>query len=268
MTTATVPAQAHRASSDLRLLCRQVLFEQLGFWLNPIGATFTIGFALVFMVLLGLSEGNSRIPFLHNVTLIEYYVPSFAAYGVMMACFNLLSIGLVQRREAGLLKRLRLSPIPVWAFLGAALVSMLIIATIQVVVVVAVGRWGFGVALPHHYFALAATFVIGAFSFTAMGVAASTFIPNQDAAPAIVNVVFFVLLFISGVWFPLSPGSALARLSSWFPVRYFVNAVLGPFGMQGGRPTWVWHDLLVVAAWGVAAGIVAVRRFRWAPRRD
>ncbi|MGO9954855.1 MAG: hypothetical protein ACLP50_02570 [Solirubrobacteraceae bacterium] len=63
--------------ADLRLVVRQVRYEQLSFWLNPIGAIFTVGFSLLFLVMLSASAGSSRISYLHNVKLVQYYVPGF-----------------------------------------------------------------------------------------------------------------------------------------------------------------------------------------------
>lgn len=253
--------------SDVRLVGRQLHYEQLTFWLNPIGAVFTLGFSVVFLILLGASAGDSRISFLHNIRLIQYYVPGFAAYGVMAACFNILAITLVNRREMGLLKRLRLSPLPTWALLTAIVLSSMIIAVIEVVILLAVGRIGFNVHIPDNLGAFTVAIIVGMLSFSALGVAMSTLVPNQDAAGPVISIVFFVLLFLSGLWFPVKPGSGLARFSAYFPVKHFISAVFVPFDTPTGTSPWAWHDLLVVGIWGVAGAFVAVRRWRWSPRR-
>jgi ABC-2 type transport system permease protein len=267
--TATPPASRPRPGlHDLLLVGRQVRYEQLSFWLNPVGAIFTVGFSVVFLVLLGASAGSSRVGFLGNIRLIQYYVPGFVAYGVMSACFTTLAIVLVNRRETGLLKRLRLSPLPAWALLGAIFTSTLLVAFIQVIVLLVVGRFGFSVHLPANVGAFVIALVVGGLSFTALGAAASTLIPNPDAAGPVTNVVFFVLLFLSGLWFPIRSGSGLARFSAFFPIRHFLAAVFAPFDLARGASPWAWHDLLVVALWGVAGCAFAVWRFRWAPHRQ
>ena len=267
-TQMTDPAGTRRfyGLSDLRLVGRQVYYEQLSFWLNPIGAVFTIGFPLVFLILLGASAGSSRVKSLGNIKLIQYYVPGFVAFGVMSACFTTLAIVLVNRREEGLLKRLRLSPLPAWAFLGAVFISTLLVAFVQVIVLLAVGRFGFGVHLPANIGAFVIALVVGGLSFTALGAAISTVIPNPDAAGPVTNVVFFVLLFLAGLWFPIKAGSGLAQFSSFFPIRHFILAVFAPFNL-GGSPR-AWGDLRAVAIWGVAAGAFAFWRFKWAPYRN
>jgi ABC-type polysaccharide/polyol phosphate export permease len=93
-------------------------------------------------------------------------------------------------------------------------------------------------------------------SFSAMGLGMSTLVPNQDAAGPIVSIVFFVLLFLSGLWYPINPHSGLAKVSAYMPVRHMITAVFAPFNLQKGT-----------SLWGLAGAIVAVRRWEWAPRR-
>ncbi|MHB1584078.1 MAG: ABC transporter permease [Acidimicrobiales bacterium] len=267
MSSARTDPAPRSVGRDLRMVWQQLGYEQLAFWRNPIGAVFTVGFSVVFLVLLASAAGHSRNAAIGNLEVIQYYVPGFAAYGVMSACFNLLAISLVVRRETGLLKRLRLSPLPTAAMVAAVFLNVLVLSLVQVVLLVAIGRLGYGVHLPNDLGPLAVTLVVGAASFAALGIGVSTFIPNQEAAGPVISIVFFVLLFLSGLWYPLAKGSALARISAWFPMRHMITATFAPFDLRPGVSPWAWHDLGVMAIWGAAGAIVAVRRFRWAPAR-
>jgi ABC-2 type transport system permease protein len=100
-----------------------------------------------------------------------------------------------------------------------------------------------------------------------MGLAVSTIVPNEDAAGPAINIVFFLLLFLSGLWFPLTPGSTLAKISSYVPVRRLILAMTRAFLGHGISP-WDWHDLAVVVVWGIAGACLAARRFRWSPWKD
>jgi ABC-2 type transport system permease protein len=253
---------------DVGLVAHQVRYEQLAFWVNRVGAIFTVGFSVVFLVLLGASAGNQRINYLGNIKLVQYYVPGFVSYGVMAACFTTLAINLVVRRETGLLKRLRLSPVPTWALLASIFISTLIVALVEVVLLLVIGRLGYGVSLPQSLGAFLVALVVGSACFVAMGVAMSTVIPNQETAGPVTSIVFFVLLFLSGLWFPLKANSGLAKFANYFPIRHFLLAVEAPFKFVPGQSPWAWHDLLVVGIWGVAATVIALRRFRWAPWRN
>jgi ABC-2 type transport system permease protein len=219
----------------------------------------------VFLVLLGLTGTHDHISFLGNIPTVQYYVPGFVAYGVMATGFNVLALTLVNRRETGLLKRLRLSPLPAWIYLTALLVNAFIVSALQVAVLLIVGRIAYNVALPHELGALFVAVAVGVVAFAALGVAASSLVPNQEAAGPVLSIVFFVLLFLSGLWFPLKANSALAQISAWFPIRHFMVATFAPYNPRAAP--YAWHDLVILGAWGIAAIVIARRRFRWEPRR-
>jgi ABC-2 type transport system permease protein len=258
-----------RGLSDLRLVGRQVWYEQLSFWLNPLGAFFTLGFSVIFLVLLGAIADNSKINsgYGSSVKLVQYYLGTFIAYAIMAACFTVLAQTLVNRREMGLLKRLRLSPVPTWSLLSAIFLSTFLVALLQVGILLAVGTLGFGDYLPAHGLAFIVTILVAMFSFTGLGIGMSTLVPNPDAAGPMISIVFFLVVAFSGLYFPIKPGSNLANISGYFPVRHLITALLASFNLPPGANPWAWHDLLVMAIWGVGGVLVALRRWRWAPRR-
>jgi ABC-2 type transport system permease protein len=266
MSSTDVPVKgSFRGVSDLPLVARQVRFEQLSFWLNPIGAILTIGFSLVFIVIFESTSGHSTVGYLAHINLGQYYIPAFAAYGVMAACFNILAISLVNRREMGLLKRLRLSPLPTWMLLAAIFINSMIVALIQVVLLLLVGRFGYGVHGPHDVVAFVLVLIVGMLSFTALGVGISTVVPNADAAGPIVSLVFFILVALSGLYFPVKPGSGLATFTDFFPIRHLIVGLVDTFnGVPGTSP---WNDLLVIAVWGAAGVFLSLRRWDWSPKR-
>jgi ABC-2 type transport system permease protein len=268
-TNASTPStRSFNGFDDVKMVMRQTRYEQLSFWLNPLGAFFTLGFSTIFLVLLGAIAGNSRIGSGYgNVKLVQYYLGGFVSYGIMAACFTVLAQTLVNRREMGLLKRLRLSPVPTWVLLSAIFLSTIVIALLQVVILLAVGKLGFGDYLPSHAPAFILTIVVGMLSFTGLGVGVSTLVPNADAAGPMISIVFFLLLAFSGLWFPIQPGTTLANISGYFPVRHLITAVLASFNLPPGADPWAWHDLGVMAIWGVVGLFIATRRWQWSPRR-
>jgi ABC-2 type transport system permease protein len=257
----------HEASRNLRLVGRYIYYEQLSFWLNPIGAVFSVGFSVVFLTLLAIAGGTSKVSYLGGAPLIEYYVAGFCAYGVMSVCFSNLAITLVIRRENRQLMRLRLTPLPTWILVVATALNVAIISAVDIIVLLLVGVLAFHVALPAQPLALAVVVLIGVGCFSMVGVAASTAIPNQEAAGPVVSLVFFVLVFLSGLYFPLAPGSGLLSISTWFPVRHMITAVFATFSATPGVGAFPWQDVLVMVIWGAIGAVVAIRLFRWEPRR-
>ncbi len=265
MTSTEMPVRgSFRGIGDLPLIGRQVYFEQLSFWLNPIGAAVTVGFSLVFVIFFESFEKHSTVNFLKHINLGQYYLPAFMAYGVMAACFNVMAISLVNRRELGLLKRLRLSPLPTWMLLTAMFLNWVIIAAIQIVLVLIVGLF-YNVHGPHDIGGFILVVIVGMLSFSALGVGISTLSPNADSAAPIVSLVFFILIAFSGLYFPIKSGTGLAKVTDFFPIRHLILATVDTFnGVPGTSP---WGDLLVMVIWGAAGVLVGLRRWDWSPKR-
>ena len=223
--TSDVPIKgSFRGLSDLPLVARQVRFEQLSFWLNPIGAALTIGFSVVFVVIFLSTSGHSTVGFLAHINLGQYYLPAFVTYGVMAACFNILAITLVNRREMGLLKRLRLSPLPTWMLLAAIFVNSMIVAAIQIVLVLLVGWFGYGVQRAARHLGVRPGAHRGHAELHRDGRGHQHAGAECGRGRPIVSLVFFILIALSGLYFPVKPGSGLATFTDFFPIRHLITA--------------------------------------------
>jgi ABC-2 type transport system permease protein len=252
------------------LSVHQLQYEQKMFWRNPASAVFTFLFPVMFLVIFASLNTGSRIDFLGGLKYNQYYVPGILCFGIISATYTNLAMTLTIRRDSGLLKRLRGTPLPTGSMFGGILLNAVVVAGILTAIVLAVGMIFYGVTFPGHYPALAAALIVGAATFCALGIAVSGFVPNADAAPAIVNGILFPILFLSGVFFPVRNDTVLAKLANIFPIRHFTNAVFAAFDPRlphGPGHGWAGGDLLVMGLWGVAAVAVARRRFRWEPAR-
>ena len=125
-----------------------------------------------------------------------------SAFGVISACYTNLAIALSFRRDSGVLKRVRGTPLPPWVFMAGNIGSSLIVSALLVALTTLAGVLFYGVVFPGRWVALVLTLAVGAFCFCALGLAMTTVIPTATASPAIVNGVLFPILFISGTFFP------------------------------------------------------------------
>jgi ABC-2 type transport system permease protein len=253
--------------SPVRLALDQLVLEQKRFWRNPASAIFTVAFPIFFLVIFGSLNANDRLKQLGNINFNQFFTPNIVAFGLMSACLVNLGINLPFRRDTGLLKRMRGTPLPIPSFVFGLLANAFLVSAILTVVVMTFGAVVYNVVFPlSHLPDLVLVLVVGAASFSALGIAIASLVPNADAGPAIVNAIFFPLVFLSGTFFPVGPGSVLAKIGSFFPVRPFLQAIFATFDPLEVGSRLHWGNLAVVAAWGVVASIVAVRRFRWEPR--
>ena len=256
--------------SDAGLVARELGYEQRNFWRNPASAFFAFLFPIIFLVVFATLFKDSQADIAGiRVSYDDYYIPALTTFGVIGACFTNIASSLSIRRDYGILKRFRGTPLPPWVFMLGVVLSSVIVSVLLVVLTVAFGIVVYGVHVPHHIGALVVTLAIGAMVFCALGLAMTVVIPNAEAAPAIVNGILLPIVFISGTFFPIDPSSVLAKIADYFPVRHFITAMFNAFDPPGtlSQTGFSGNDLIIMLAWGAAGLAVAVRRFRWEPRR-
>ena len=253
------------------LALRQVRYENKSFWRNPAAAYFTFAFPIVFLVIFNLLFGNAKLnlPGGHTIKQSTFYVAAIVAFSVITASFTNLAMNVVFAREQGVLKRKRGTPMPPLAYISGKILHSGMIAFLLVAIIMVFGKAFYGVSLAGSRIpAFLVSLAIGALSFSAMGLAITTVVPNADAAPAIVNAVILPLLFISDIFIPLNNAPKwLGTVGNVFPVRPFAEAmhqVFNPFAAGNGFQG---RNLLAMGIWGLAALVVAAKFFRWEPRR-
>ncbi len=250
--------------NDLQVALHQVGYEQKSYWRNPMAAVFTFMFPVVFLLVVGTSAGSSKIPG-STLHYNQYLVVAMLVFGLIAACYTNLGVTLCIRRDQGVLKRMRGTPIATVSYFGGIIGSILVNVVLLTVLVVAIGMVGYDLHFPFHPFAAVVTLLVGVVTFCALGLAVTVIISNGEAAPAVINGIYFPVVFISGVFYPISDSSVLSKIANYFPVRHMVKALVGAFepgpgsGLQG-------RDLLVMLLWAAGGLVFAVRRFRWEPR--
>jgi ABC-2 type transport system permease protein len=244
----------------------QARWEQKSYWRNPAAAGFTFAFPLLFLVIFTAINGNDGVTIAGgSVPFAQFYVPAIVSFGLISACYTNLAASITHRRESGILKRVRGTPLRSITYLAGIALNAVIVAIILSTLVILLGLLAYDITFPGRYLGLVFTAALAACCFGSLGVAVSTFIPNEDAAPAIINFVIFPLLFISGTFGPVHDGSALARIADVFPIRHLNEQMLAVFSPFASGTGIVAADSLVLALWTVIGVAVSVRRFRWEP---
>ena len=221
----------------------------------------------MFLVIFTAINGNDHV---HvnggTVRFAQYYVPAIVSFGLISACYTNLAFTLCIRRENGILKRTRGTPLSPVDYLAGLVVNVLVVAAILTVLTILLGVIAYHVTFPSRYIGLLVTIAVAAFCFGAIGVLVSTFVPNEDAAPAIINFLLFPLLFISGTFGTIANNSSARAHRGSVPGPPPAAADgqrLQPVRLRNRtRPR---RHLVVLSAWGLGALIVALHRFRWEP---
>ena len=251
----------------MNILLRQANLDLLIFRRNPAATFFTVILPLIFLLLFTSIFGNDEIE--PGVRAATFYVPGILALAIISATGVNLAMTITTRRERGILKRVRATPIPPWVFIASQAIAGFVLSVIMTVIIVLVGRVLFSVSLNVNGIpSLLITLLIGAFSFAAIGLALTSIIPSEDAAPAVTNAIFLPLYFISDVFIVgADTPTFIQRIGDIFPVKHLSNALQESFDPFAESAPFPWENWLVIAAWGVVAAVITLRTFRWTPRR-
>jgi ABC-2 type transport system permease protein len=245
----------------MRVFFHELRAQQLIFWRNREAAFFTFLFPILLLVLIGSVYGDEPI---EGVDAPTFLLIGLLGYGVAANAFAGLAITLVVRREAGVLKRVRGTPLGPGTYLAAVIGSTLVVIGLEVVAQLLLGVYVLGAEWPDQPAVFCAAILIGTAAFAALGIAVTTAVKTAEGSSAVVNAIFLPTAFISGVFFSTADMPAfLEAISEVLPLTYLLELIRAAFlPGEGFAPS----ALVAVSLWGLAGLAVALRRFRWEPR--
>lgn len=252
----------------LNLVLHEFRFAQKVFWRNPASVFFTVLLPVVFLLIFATIFGDQKVDGLGGLKVTTYYIPAIVTMAVISATMVNLAMNVTIAREAGLLKRGRGTPLPPWVFIAGRIGNAIVISAVMVVVVTLIGKLLYDAPIPWDRIpAVIVTLVVGAASFCCLGLAMTVIIPSREAASAITNAITLPLYFLSGIFIPEGeiPDGVLS-FANHFPVRDFFQAFFGAYSPNTVGAGFEWGELAVVAIWGLAGFLIALRYFRWTPR--
>ncbi len=250
-------------------LWRSVAWEQKLFWRNPAAAVFTFVFPLMFLVVfMALRAGDSVARNGYSLDFAQFYVPTIMAFGVISACYTQFAFTTVLRREQGVFKRKRGTPLPTRLYLAGIVANSVLIGLITTTVVAVAGVVFYGLELPQigtRLPSLLVALAAGSFAFAALGAVVANLAPNEESASGLINLLLFPALLISGTFGPAPSGSLIDKIASVLPVKPFNDSLVAAFDPHGPRWTIGLAKIVILLAWGVGASVLAARGWRWEP---
>ena len=258
MTRTLSYAPAPGAAPLHRMVRSQALMETRLLLRN--GEQLVLAVAIPLLVLVGGVQAASVVA-LGDARPIDVLTPGVMALAVLSTSFTSVAIATGFERRYGVLKRLGASPLPRTALLAGKVAAVLLVETLQLSLVAAVGlglgwqpRGGLAAAL-----GAVLLVALGTAAFCALGLLMAGIL-RAEATLAAANLVYLLLLAGGGVIVPIDryPDSAAAHLGL-LPsgaIGEGLRDVLSGAGLATG-------PVLVLLVWAVAAAALTARTFRW-----
>ena len=246
----------------LRIALLETRFQFLSSLRLPAFAAPTLLFPLFFYLFFAVvfqSGGPS-------LTAPTYLLATYGVFGILAPSIFGFGVGLAQERDTGALLLKRTTPMPAGAYLFARVGVAAIFGMVVVGGLFLLAGYAAGVELYRwQWFALAGTILAGVLPLSAVGLAIGAW-AKQQAAVAVVNLVFIAMSVLSGLWFPISmlPGF-LQDFANVFPAYHLGQLALKVIALDLGRPTW-FHLALLAGQTAVCLAVAAAGFRRFAGR--
>jgi ABC-2 type transport system permease protein len=194
---------------------------------------------------------------------IDFLLPGILALSIMISAVIGLSTVLVTWRKRGVLRRLKLTPMPLWEFLVSRVAASLVLAVLQLVVLIAFGRIAFGIHISGTAWAAVPIALAGALCFLVMGFTVGSLVSEPETADAVTNVITNPMMFLSGTFIPVSAmPDVVQSIARVLPLYYMANGLRDTIVRNHGL-VHVLPDLGVLLAVTGALAVVSLRTFRW-----
>jgi len=246
----------------MRGLWKLITIEMKLFLREPAATFFTIVFAPMLLLLFGTIYGNKPNPFFGGRGMVDVSVPSYIALIIISVGFMGIPIATAANREAGVLRRFRMTPLRPAAYIVSNIASYYVMTAAGVGALVIVGKAVYGMKFQGNIFSVWAGFTLGSLAFFALGYLIAGVASTARIAQAVGMIAAFPMMFLSGSAIPLEVlPQSVRNISKFLPLTHVVTLMRGLWAGE----SWAKHitELAVLGGVLVIGIILSARFFRW-----
>jgi len=244
----------------MRILAGQIALETKLFFRRKDELFWNLAFPMFFMVLYGLIYGNTMWG---DILAIEYMFPGIIVMALMVNGIMVSATVFVEERGKGIYRRLSLTPLKRQTIIGAQILHRYIVTLVQTLLLLVVGVFVFKVNIVGNYFFFWLILTFGSLCFLSIGFALATLIRSTRSATPICMIVFFMMLFLGGIFFPTNiMPDFLVVITKALPSTH-LNDALRLITIEGAGLGAAWLELLVVGGWLIVSLGLSIKFFRW-----
>ncbi len=194
---------------------------------------------------------------------IDFLIPGLLGMNAMGGGLWGIGFFLVNCRIAKLLKRFKATPMPRASFLGAIIASRLTYLIPDVVVLMSLGMFMFGMPMRGSWVSLAVVELIGASAFAGIGLLVASRVKTTEAVSGLMNLIMLPMWLFGGIFFsPDVYPEAMQPFIQALPLTQLLSALRAVI-LEGAGLGSLGFELGVLAVWAVVTFVLALRLFRW-----
>jgi len=200
-----------------------------------------------------LPQLDLRPRILYNPQLASLYhmVPAVLGLVLLVITSNLTALSIVREREAGTLEQVMVTPVRAWELMLGKLVPYALVATFDLLLVLAVVLFWFQVPLRGSFLFLLGSALLFLLTCLGLGLVVSTVSRTQQQAQMTIFLVIFPSIILSGFMFPIeNMPDWMQPLTYAIPLRYFLVIIRAVMLKGSGLPE-LWPNVLALALFAV-----------------
>ena len=183
--------------------------------------------------------------------------------GIMTNSIISIAVKISTYRNQSILKRMLVTPLPIWKYFAAEIIAHLALALLQAAVILAVGVFVFGAHIPGNLAWIFVVVLLGSLVFLNIGFIISAWTNTPSAASGMGNAISLPMLFFAGAFFSTaSLPWMLPQAVQVLPLTPMLSA-LRQVAIESA-PLWeVWPQLAALGGWVAVTSLAAIKVFRF-----
>lgn len=226
---------------------------------EPLGIVMGIVFPVILLLVFGFI-GRAVGGDFSGLSLFDLYVPTIIVIGLISIGLYSVPFTLVRDREIGWLRRVSTTPLSPQKLLLSLLLVNLIFGVMTIIIIIIGSIYFFGAPLNINIFYFLISILLTIFVMFSLGLLVAAVAPTQRYAQGIIGVLFYPLLFLSGLWIqPVMVGNPLQSIMYYSPAGAAVRSLL--YSVFNQPPPYI--ELVAMVVYSVLFSALAVKYFRW-----
>jgi ABC-2 type transport system permease protein len=198
-----------------------------------------------------------------QIRYVDWVIPGILAMNMMFSALFGVGYVIVRYRKNGMLKRLKATPVTAFEYLGAQIVSRLILIMIITIFIFYGTNLLIGYAMYGSHLSLFLVFALGAINMISLGLIIAARVRSEETAGGLLNLLSWPMMFLSGVWFSLEgTNPVMQKIAEVLPLTH-VTAAARAIMIDGAGLADVSYHLIVLIVQTVLFLIVGAWLFRW-----
>ncbi|WP_153914399.1 ABC transporter permease [Shewanella sp. TC10] len=194
---------------------------------------------------------------------VEWIMPGVIGMNMMFSALFGIGYGVVRYRRTGVLRRLHVTPVKPWQFIGAQLISRLCSLLVSSAVVFILICLLFSIEIEGSIWLLLLSTALGGMAMISIGLLVASRTRSEEYSNGILNLLSWPMMFLSGVWFSLEGALPwVKQLAEFLPLTQ-MNRANRAILLDGAAIGEIMPDLLALAAMTVTLLLITCWRFRW-----